>query len=316
VLGLNTTDVVFGNRRFLEDDMRSGGRFTLGTWFDFEQINGLDVTYMFLGEETTGFVADQTDFGILARPFFNTTLNEEDSRLIAFPNLVQGTLAVDMRTRFEGAEVNLRRAVSRNEWTQMDYLLGYRYAQLEDDLRFTESTTALGGATQGSQIELFDQFGTRNSFHGGQLGFRLERQATQRWWLEVLGKFAIGGTRSRGAINGQTTTTTVNGAVSTATGGLLALPTNIGAVEDNQFSTITEFGLKLHRQLPSGVTASVGYSLIYWSDVARVGELIDTTINASQVPPGTLTGEQRPVATLRYSDYWAQGINLGLERRF
>src|SRR5690606_32278775 len=54
VLGLTTTDILFGNGS-LNDEARSGARFTLGTWFDDTDMCGLEVNYMFLGEESNGF---------------------------------------------------------------------------------------------------------------------------------------------------------------------------------------------------------------------------------------------------------------------
>lgn len=315
VLGLGTTDILFGNQK-LNDASRSGGRFTLGLWLDPAEMSGIEANYFMLGDESSRFSADDDDFSILARPFFNTALNAEDSRLIAFPTLVEGQLTMDMTTSLEGAEVIYRRGASRSPWGEFDYLMGYRYAQLGDRLRIDESTTGLSGPVTGSQIALFDQFEAVNSFHGGQLGLRMLREASPGYTLELLGKFAVGGTRTRTVINGQTTTTPAGGTATTAAGGLLALPTNIGTVEENEFSTITEFGATLRHHITAYTTLSIGYTLLYWSDVARVGDLVDTSVNPSQIPPGTLSGERRPAYDFAPSDFWAQGLNFGLEFRF
>jgi hypothetical protein len=45
--------------------------------------------------------------------------------------------------------------------------------------------------------------------------------------------------------------------------------------------------------------------------VARPGDQIDLDVDPVQFPPPTGTGA-RPQFLLRTSDYWAQGINLGL----
>jgi hypothetical protein len=39
-------------------------------------------------------------------------------------------------------------------------------------------------------------------------------------------------------------------------------------------------------------------------------------VNPTQFPPGTLTGPAQPSFTQRTSDFWAQGLNLGLEYQF
>lgn len=66
--------------------------------------------------------------------------------------------------------------------------------------------------------------------------------------------------------------------------------------------------------------AYVGYSLLYWSDVVRPGDQIDRGINTTQLPTlggqGTLTGPRRPAFSFQDSDFWAQGINFGVQLRF
>ena len=39
-------------------------------------------------------------------------------------------------------------------------------------------------------------------------------------------------------------------------------------------------------------------------------------MNASQFPPGTLSGAARPNFVFHTTDFWAQGLNVGLEYRF
>jgi hypothetical protein len=60
----------------------------------------------------------------------------------------------------------------------------------------------------------------------------------------------------------------------------------------------------------------VGYDLLYWSDVARAPDQIDRRINPSQIPPGALLGVSRPEHTLRTTDFWAQGLTLGVVYQF
>lgn len=67
--------------------------------------------------------------------------------------------------------------------------------------------------------------------------------------------------------------------------------------------------------------ATAGYTFIYWPDVFRAGDQIDTTVNRSQLPSlltpgGPLVGPARPGALLRESDFWAHGLNFGLEFRY
>lgn len=89
--------------------------------------------------------------------------------------------------------------------------------------------------------------------------------------------------------------------------------TNQGVYETSEVSSITELGLMMRRHLPCGWSLNCGYNFLFWTDVLRAAEQIDTGINVSQIPPGQLVGEPRPAFTAVTNDFWAQGLSLGLE---
>ncbi len=310
VLGQPGTNILFGGE--LLDSDRSGGRFTLGIWLDDLCRRGLDVSYLALGTQTSAWSASQREFAVLARPFFNTQISMQDARRIAFPGEINGTLDIGASTDFRMLDAVYRSAIDGPPHGRAEFLLGYRFAQLEDQLRVDESTIAVGGAAPGAMIDLYDQFETVNEFHGAELGIRWECPAGDCFSWELLAKVAIGNTNSRARIAG-VTTTTVGGQTTTASGGLLTQPTNIGTFEQDEFSAIWELGVNLNRQLPCGLTARLGYSVLLWQDVSRAGEQIDFAVNPSQIPPGTLMGEPRPGFAFNTTDFWAHGLNVGLE---
>jgi hypothetical protein len=65
-----------------------------------------------------------------------------------------------------------------------------------------------------------------------------------------------------------------------------------------------------------------GYDLVYWSQVVRPGNQINHNVNLTQnavLDPnglGRLVGPAQPAPLFNRSDFWAQGINLGLEVRY
>ena len=126
----------------------------------------------------------------------------------------------------------------------------------------------------------------------------------------------MGNTRSRVNINGSTTVTSPDQSPVTSNGGLLALPTNEGITEQNHFSVIPELGITLGYDLTCRLKATFGYSFVYWSSVMRPGDQIDTNVNASQLPPGTLSGVPAPERKAVLTDFWRQGFNVGLDYRF
>jgi len=65
---------------------------------------------------------------------------------------------------------------------------------------------------------------------------------------------------------------------------------------------------------------SVGYNFLYCSSVLRPGNQIDRVLDETLIPNfGTgvaPAGQSRPAPILRGSDFWAQGLNFGVEFRF
>ncbi|MDA1051892.1 MAG: BBP7 family outer membrane beta-barrel protein [Planctomycetota bacterium] len=315
VLGQPGTTILFGNDD-LADHARSGARFTIGKWLDPAHCNGIEVNYLTLGSETDAFNAGLNQFNILARPFFDTVGAAEDSRLIAFPGLVQGTMNVAASTELQGLEVLYRRQGCGSWGCHIDWVVGYRFAELKDRLRIDESTASLTGPTAGTTFDLFDQFDTRNTFHGAEFGLVGDWQIDNCWSCDAFAKVAIGGTTYRAGVAGQTVTTDVAGASTTAQRGLLAQGTNIGSYQWDDFAAMSEFGITLRRELNCGLAATFGYNFLYWSNVARAGEQVDTTVNTSQIPLGNLVGTARPAFPQRTDDFWAQGLRFGLEYRY
>ena len=260
VLGHPTTFDVFGGSP-LNSDSRSGAKFTLGSWFDPSQTMGIEASYLFVGNGNQSFSGSNNDFNILARPFFNASTGVEDARLIAFPAVVSGSLNIATLTAFQSFDIVLRQAIIQDCCFSLDGVLGYRYGRLNESININDSTLALPGtAAAGTQLTSFDQFGATNSFYGGELGLIAQWQNNPCWSWEGVAKTALGQTNSFVNINGQTTTTSAAGAVSTTTGGLLTQGTNIGTFQQHRFSTLSEFGLTARRHFACRLSATVGYS--------------------------------------------------------
>lgn len=313
VLGIPGTTILFGGGG-LNDNAQSGGRFSLGFWFDQARGEGLEVTYLTLGQQTDRFSASEDDYDILARPFFNTVTDEEDSRLIVYPDLVSGNVNIVGTTSFQTWEIMLRQIGYRTTCGRVDFLMGYRYGNLRDQLRIHEFTTALSGAAEGTEFDLVDRFDTRNTFNGINFGAVWQWQANPCWSWEASAKVALGVSAGETKISGQTITTVDDESV-TSPFGLLAQQTNIGTVDKSSFGSIGEFGVSARRSFCNGWTAVVGYRFLYWADVLRAGNQIDTKINTTQID-GDLEGPARPENPNRRDTFWAHGLNVGLEYAF
>jgi len=315
VLGLPGTSILSGATRVLGGS-RSGGRFTLGAWLDDYHDRGVEATYLLLEDDSTTFVGSGSDRSILARPFFNIQNGTPDARLIVFPNLVDGVLTTETATELQTFDFLYRRVIRRWRGSRLDLVLGYRYADLDDLLQVTESTQSLSGPTVGSTIDLFDRFDTENTFNGGTIGIKFLRKVYRCWSIEAVANVALGSTRSKASVTGQTISTTAQGGSATTPNGLLTQQTNIGSYSRAKFSTVSEFGVSLRRSFTRRLSARVGYTFLYWTSVARAGEQVDLDINPSQIPPGTLQGAPRPAFPFATTNFWAQGLNFGLEYKY
>jgi hypothetical protein len=291
--------------------LHAGARLHFGAWLGDCEESGLEITYLIMGQNTESGSSASMGNPILARPFFNTTTGAEDSHVIAFPDVANGTFNASSTENFQGAEIMWRRAIIRGGDGRIDLLAGYRFNRLTDGLEIADSTS--GTSAPGTTISTADSFHTKNDFNGGNLGFATQWRRG-RWSLETLLKMGIGQTNTDVFINGATAVTS-GGTTTHLDGGLLALPSNMGNHGSSQFSVMPEIGFTLACDVTPRLKASVGYTLLYWSNVARPGDQIDLNIDTNQFPPPIAAGE-KPAFVLHTSDFWAQGVNLGLDYRF
>jgi hypothetical protein len=320
VIGQPGTEILFSGDDG-DQGVHSGVRLALGCWFTPCRESGLDVSYMALGNKAAAFAGTSADTPILARPFVNVTTGLQDSLIIAYPAQQTGTLDVRDANELNSVEVLFRRGVLRQCNRELDLLIGYRYGRFNESIAIDQAShylVTVGSIPAGTVITASDLFSATNDFSGGEIGF-VARTHYCRWSLELLTKLAVGNTHSRTDISGNTVVTpppTSQQPVQNHNAGVLALPTNIGTFERNDFSVIPEFGLTLGYDLTCRLKATFGWSFLYWSSVMRPADQIDSNVNPTQLPPGTLRGFAAPAFRPVTTDFWAQGFNVGLEYRY
>ncbi len=236
---------------------------------------------------------------------------------------------MESRTHLQGYELNLAANLADRGPLRLDVLAGFRALDLNESLSLADDLMPLaagfltfnGAAVPTpSQATDSDIFRAANHFYGGQVGGRLSWQS-DRFSITAVAKVALGATEEIVNINGSSTLFLPGTTPATAVGGILAQPSNSGQFYRSTFSVVPETGLELGYQLTPRLRATLGYTLLYWSDVARPGNQIDRTVNPIQVPTdqgfGMGGGPARPaLPTIRESDFWAQGLTLGLLFRF
>ena len=348
-----TTSVLVGNS-WVHGGSRSNVRLSFGFWFDCGQTAGMEFDLFSLGESTQNYHLSCIDESLLFRPYYDVIADRQAAQMVCYPEMVTGSVDVRSRDYFHSGGFRMRFNMCCHDCCccecsecscyeddccgetcggfqsdfnflkfsryRIDLIGGYRNFRLDDSLLIREdliSTDPGGDVPVGTTFGIEDSFRTRNEFHGGELGLiaQIDRGP---WSLELLAKIAFGNNERIVTINGSTVVTTPNpeDPVASHTGGLLALPTNIGRYYDDAFVVIPQIGLELGYQVNCNLRAYVGYNFLYWAEVTRAADQIDMSVNTTQLPPGELQGPARPAFTLHDTDFWAQGFNFGLEFRY
>lgn len=321
VLGAGDTDVLLGDDK-LDGGGRSGVALTLGRWLDEHQTWGIQALWLYAGDPSGQLDGSWESFGVpvLARPFFNAATHQEDAQLVAYPDVVAGVTTADSNSYLQSFEALVRANWRRGTRGRIDMLGGYRYLGFREGLRLEEHLVLLdpGGLAQiGTTIDLFDQFNTRNDFHGGEIGL-LTSFHRGPVVLDIATKLGLGNVSRELVIDGSTYVQTPAGGHATAPGGLLALPSNMGTYRDDAFALLPELDLKASLQLTDRLSVSVGYNLLFLTDVYRTGQQIDRSIDASQLPGAlpvndtSAAGQSHPLPILSSSTLRAQGLTVGV----
>jgi len=351
VLGQPDTTVLFGGSD-VDNQMREGGRFSGGFWLDNCHTIGLEGSYFFLGSRSVRFDgASNGALGsaLIARPFFDVISGIQNAQLVAFPGIASGEIHLTSSSRLQGAELNIlcmpccdacaeqacpfedtakhnsfcSTCCGCNYWVSL--LSGFRYLQLDEGLGITEISRvnpALPAGNPlfgGSTIAAADQFDTHNYFYGAQIGAQAE-VCWRRVFVNVLGKVALGATHEVVDVHGATVIISPAGPTVTTPAGFLASESNGGHFTRDVFAVVPELGITVCYQITKQLRASVGYTFLYCSSVLRPGDQVDVGLSGTQLPTDTRfnpqAGPARPAVLLRDTDFWAQGINFGLEFRY
>jgi hypothetical protein len=306
------TTILFGGRN-MENGSHSGGRFMAGWWFCDDHLIGIEGGYFFAAPGVTNFAASSNGTPILTRPFIDAATGTETTELVAGPNVLAGTVRVQTRSSLWGAEANLRSTVCCGCSSHLDVIAGFRTLGLDEDLIVSENLTVL--APGGGGFAIADHFRTQNRFYGGQVGADWQWRHG-RWDLDLKTKLGLGTTQQIVNISGfDTITDPVNG-TRTFNSGLLALQSNSGNFTRDRFSFVSDTGLTVGYHLTERLRCYAGYNFLYWSSVARPGPQIDRTVNINNIAPPTAGGPNRPAFSFNGTDFWAQGLTVGLEYKW
>lgn len=337
IVGQPGTRVLYDGSH-LDYGLNSGGYLQLGYWLDAQRSLGLQVAGFSLETHTIhGEVnSDRTEGSpVVARPFFNVRTGKEDALIITTPKdgaggRYIGGIDIFGDSRTWGGEANLvSQPFTQTPGTSaIGVLIGFRYLGQKDEFRFSQSSTVLkkgdlsflGTPVAAPNIvSIRDYYETHNHFYGVQIGAFGDLR-WYRWVLSLSGKLALGATDQDLRVSGHTLLTDDTGLTLNQPGGLYTQPSNIGPYRRYQFSVASELMLRLGYDITANLRTQVGYSFLYWGRVVRPGAQVNRNVDPRQLPahPDYAPPAEpvQPLPVFQSTDFWAQGVSLGLEWRY
>jgi hypothetical protein len=324
VPGLPGTAVLFGGTP-VNGEGRVGGRVTAGLWLDCDHTCGVEAYFFQLCNQTQRFSGGTP--GSVGRPFIDASTGTPNAELVSLAGFLDGNLQASASTPGLIGTGALGRCnlccgcdCCGNQSYRLDALAGYRYLSLSDRVGIAENLTSTDPAQRraplGTNILVTDSFHSHNQFHGADFGLTGEFRRNA-WSLSGMVRIALGATLERVDINGTTIVTVPGFPPVVNSGGLLALSSNSGTHSRSPFAVVPEARVQLAYQATERVRVHVGYTFLYWSQVARAGDQIDLVVNPALLPPPVPGASPlRPAFNFHGTGFWGQGIDLGLEFRF
>jgi hypothetical protein len=316
VLGQPTTAILFGGD-VANDDIRSGARLGLGYWLGAERKLGVEAGFSSLESQSSLFAASSTGTQILARPFTNALNFTQQAVLIAYPGLATGSIAARASSgNFYEGHLDLAVKLGESDRpARLEGLFGYRYYRFDEGIRVQQTMAPTNAPfVPGTTIQAQDDFGSRNEFHGLDLGVR-PRFVWQSLSVDLLAKVAVGDLHHVVNIRGSEVVTVPGAAPVVQNGGVFALGTNSGSITHNELAVLPEFGATVGWRITSTLKVRAGYSILMLNQVARAADQVNTTINPNRFPGlnGPQGGLNEPAFYLNRTNTWIHGATVGLE---
>jgi hypothetical protein len=258
----------------------------------------------------------------------------------------RGDFQLKLSSQFQGAQLNGAYQMTKQRLYPFHILAGFRWLQLKEQLQFQVSTSTVPDFSFGFGFaDTKDTFKTDNDFYGGQIGLGTG-YAGQHIDLKGVFQVGMGAMLETIRIHGTSKTSggnlfyeTRNTADERLKGGIFAQKTNRGTYHRQVFAAVIDAHLQANWKATRYLEFGIGYSFLWISALARPGNQIDRKINptrtalatASRETVGTqqaptpfgmpgpaqpVQGPKRPKFSLKNSDFWAQGLTVGLTVRF
>ena len=326
VLGQSDTKVLFGGSD-IKFPAANGFRATFGKWIDPDNKLGVEASGFILENATVNFArgSDGTGTPVLAIPVFNTATGNQGAFYVSYPSTATigsstgstqtGSVFANFASQLYGGELNGMYNLLRTRGFDIDFLGGFRYLNLQES--FNLSANFLYNL---DNYAVNESFQASNQFFGGQVGLRMSYQRGSIFSSVTL-KGALGTNLESTNVHGSTNINPLPPGITSnpSPGGFFAQTSNIGRQTHlTPYSAVPQLTAKIGWEATNNIRFFAGYDFLYWFNVIRPGPQIDRNVNETQsvvvnYPQST---QGPPSRMFQTSNYFAQGITLGVEFRY
>ncbi|MEO8305662.1 MAG: BBP7 family outer membrane beta-barrel protein [Betaproteobacteria bacterium] len=323
IYGQPNTNVLLGGGE-MNTNPNPGFRLTAG--YALDRRWGLEGNFLYIGSRSDSRSVSSpgtTGSTDLLLPYFDVTTNRENVTEISLAPVYAGSARVELSNSLTGVEANATYALDSARPWDVGLIGGFRWMQLKEEYTISTSSPFIPPNPGGDVWMTTDKFSANNNFYGAQVGVRA-RYDSNGWFAGGLVKVGLGAMVQTMDVSGSLATNDFNhfGPIQTYPGGYFALPTNIGGHTRTVFAVVPEVRLNAGYAFSPSASVYVGYSFLYANNVARPGNQINRNINPTlsaawtEDPILDPQGPAQPSFSFNSSNFWAQGINLGVSIRF
>ncbi len=306
----------------IDGGMSAGVRADYGKWID----ENVGIGGRFWWIDNNGVSRSGTDLNganaSVGIPFFEISPSApngvgESALLIAYADAdtdITGSYSVESELQMMAAEFYARFRLGSSSHHQIDLIGGYSHFRIDDSLRLAAENLILDSPPLAPPPGTFRAFRdheeAKNRFNGGQVGFELS--ATRgSWMVRSLTKVHLGNMQQTYIGSGRSLSGLVGNPPPTEfDDGMFIQSSNDGVAERDVFTFVPEANFKVGYRFRKNVLLSVGYSFIYFDNVALSGDVIDRAINGPLLFTGV--SDSRPAFNFDDSSLWVQGVDLGI----
>jgi len=321
--------------------MFSGSRVTAGYWLDDAHNFALEGSAFLLQQQAAGygFKSDSGGNPPTRIPLYNSVpyasggvgmivAPTEDGVPVSLPGDTTGSASFDSRLKFWGADALGAMTLYRSPSFELTGLGGFSYLNLSEGFGLNVSIDGIPNTPYAGESGFTtDSFKTENQFFGGSLGVR-GRYTYGRFSAEATAKLGVGLSHEIEDITGgfvdfnTPLVSNIPGVtygqrlVTQGPNGIFAQPSNEGRRSTDKFAVAPGVKFSLGYDLTSSIQLTVGYDFLYYSSVLRPTDQIDRSFSKGlpfQQDPTSTVG---PMRMMRTTDFYAQGLNVGVAFKF